>query len=80
MWVWVRVLGFKVNVFPAWSANPCCSLSWVLLVQEKIRTEIEWTGLAPAPALWLERVLTTQVVWVGVAPDRSLDRGPERRG
>ena len=36
------------------------------------------TALAPAPPLWLERVLTT--LWVGVAPDRSLDLGPERRG
>ena len=36
------------------------------------------TALAPAPPLWLQRVLTT--LWVGVAPDRSLDLGPERRG
>lgn len=43
----VRVLGFKVNVFPAWSANPCCSLSWVLLVQGEDRTEIEGKPLDP---------------------------------
>lgn len=47
MWVWVWVLEFKVNVLPAWFANPCCSLSWVLLVQEKIRTEIEGKPLDP---------------------------------